>query len=71
MPSIHPREKLVNKAEREIENTISNILEKHDLTVAEELRVLAAVLGNRIGMTAKFMIREERHGDTDKPGGLK
>lgn len=41
-----------------------------DLTAGEQLRVLTEVYGNYLASMAKYMIREERHGDIHKCGGL-
>jgi hypothetical protein len=42
----------------------------HDLTTAELFSILGGTLGDQIAGIAKYLIREERHGDQDKPGGL-
>jgi hypothetical protein len=68
MPRIHPREAMVLAAEIRLRAAVTN--ELHGLTTAERLRVLAAVLGDTVGSIAKYAIREERHGDQDKPGGV-
>jgi len=33
-------------------------------------RVVNTALGDTVGAIAKYQIRYERHGNTDKPGGL-
>lgn len=43
---------------------------RHPLTYYERLRVMASLIGDALGTTAKYGIREERHGKTSKPGGL-
>jgi hypothetical protein len=68
-PTIHPRERIVNEAEIDLAHALLGVWEKHDLTDAEMLRVVAAVFGRHVASNAKYRIREERHGDTDKPGG--
>lgn len=68
LPRIHPREAIVNKAENDLRTAIAAAV--RELTTAEELRVLASVFGDRVGGIAKYAIREERHGKTDKPGGI-
>jgi len=69
-PTIHPRERLVTQAECDLSRALMAVWEKYDLTNAEMLRVTASVLGGHISRHAKYRIREERHGDPNKPGGL-
>jgi hypothetical protein len=57
-------------AEREIEAAIYEIVTRHALSTGEEIRVVTAAISSRLGTVAKYMIREERHGDTGTPGGL-
>lgn len=59
---------LVREAEVQLRTAVLKILE--GLTEAEGLRVVNAVLSSHVGSVAKYAIREERHGDLDKPGGL-
>jgi hypothetical protein len=66
MPIIHPRENYVTSAEQKLGASISKIVEEHELTTAEELRILVNTLTSRIGLIAKYAIREERH--PDEPG---
>lgn len=70
LPRQHPREQACNEAERDIELAIATALLSHALTEAEGLRVVNAVASRHIGGVAKYAIRQERHGDADKPGGL-
>lgn len=70
MPKIHPRELVCNKARTDLDEAVAGALEKHELTEAEELRVLNEVFHRYIGSIAKYAIRRERHGNEDKPGGL-
>lgn len=65
---IHRRERLVNEAVSKVREALLTACK--DLTEGEALRVAITVLGDWVGTTAKYMIREERHGKTDKPGGL-
>ncbi len=67
MPRVHEREKLVKAAELKLGGMVADAC--GDLTTAESLRVLVNVLGDGVGRIAKYAIRQERHGDTDKPGG--
>jgi len=67
-PRIHHREKIVSKAEIELNTCLASIGES--LTEGEYLRVVTKVLAGIWSSTAKFMIREERHpDDMDQPGG--
>lgn len=69
LPTLHPRERLVTKAKLDLQMAIEGPLE--GLTEAEKLRVVNSVLSSYIGSVVKYAIREERHGDLEKPGGLK
>jgi hypothetical protein len=60
----------VNEAEMELRKAVTDIGKKHDLTEMELLRVVNTALGDTVGSIAKYHIRYERHGNTDKPGGL-
>lgn len=66
---IHPREELLDKAERILSIAVRDVLEM-DLTNAEYIQVLNTVYNGAIGRRLKYMIRYERHGNGDKPGGL-
>ena len=68
-PRIHPRERPCRTARLEIEEAIMEIAVKHELTTAEQIRVINAACSTQIGSIAKYAIRHERHGDEDKPGG--
>ena len=67
---IHPREERCHKAENELRESLLEIVQKHELTEAEALRVVNAALSGWVGSVAKYAIREERHGDPSKPGGV-
>jgi hypothetical protein len=66
---IHPREKIVDSAERKLSECLREI-RSSDLTDAEYISVVADAFGQALGRMAKYQIRYERHGDTDKPGGV-
>jgi len=66
---IHSRESVVTHAQNDVTLAVLDILEKADLTTGEELRVLTSAFSGLLQNTAKYMIREERHHDADKPGG--
>jgi len=68
MPKLHPRYWIVKKAEVELSKAVMDIAQKHELTTAEQLKVVAAALGDAVGSIAKYAIRQERHGDSDTPG---
>jgi hypothetical protein len=71
LPTIHPRERIVNEACSELDLAAINVRQKYDLTTGEYLRVLVHVVNNCIGGVAKWAIRAERHPENpDKPGGL-
>jgi len=70
LPKEHPREKNVRSVERALINTYNAIVEEAELTLAEQLHVLANFTSSRVGTIAKYAIRHERHGRGDKPGGL-
>lgn len=67
LPRIHPREELVKKAELKIQEVFLEVTE--GLTTGEVLRVCASVFGSQVGTIAKYAIRRERHGNSDRPGG--
>ncbi len=62
----HPRMVVVATARVEIVREFLKVQEKHNLTHGETVGILAELLTSE----AKWMIRMERHGDYDKPGGL-
>ena len=66
MPRMHPRVPIVNGAEIKLREALSEI--RKDLTEPEFLKVVANVLGDEVGTIAKYAIRQERHGCTDKAG---
>lgn len=71
LPRIHHREKLVREAESRLRGAIVDAgIHKLDLSEAEYLQVVSTVLHEQLSTTLKYAIRRERHGDTDKPGGL-
>lgn len=66
---LHPREQPVTEARIDLMQRYLDWQRAHDLTDAEHLSVVAGVFGDSIGNIAKYQIRQERHGDTDTPGG--
>lgn len=61
---LHERVFLVQEAKTEIEMSILKIANAHDLTFGEVM----SILGSVIQTSAKYQIREERHGDASKKG---
>lgn len=67
---LHPREEIVTRARVDLMEKLLDWRRDHDLTTAELFSILGGILGDQIAGIAKYLIREERHGDQDKPGGL-
>ena len=67
---MHEREMVVKEVQLKLSKHLCDTMIDSDLTYGEQLRVLTEVYGNWIASIAKYMIREERHGDTTKCGGL-
>ena len=65
----HPRELVVTKATLDLNAALLKIIEP--LTDGETLRVISDVFGGFLSSWAKYAIRDERHGTTEKPGGVK
>lgn len=64
--SIHSRERMVHKARLEVAEALGKIWEQYDLTMAEFVNILCGELQ----IAAKYQTRIDRHGRSDKPGGL-
>lgn len=63
----HPRSIIVQQAECDMREAFGKVVQKHDLTFAEIVQILA---GDLLSWT-KWAIRAERHpGDPDKPGDI-
>lgn len=67
---LHPREEVVSRARVDLMEKLLDWRRGHDLTTAELFSILGGTLGGEITGIAKYLIREERHGDQDRPGGL-
>lgn len=66
-----PREQQCREAESALRQALSEWYEAHgDLTTTEHLRVVHAAFSDHVHAVLKCLIRIERHGDVDKPGGL-
>jgi hypothetical protein len=62
---LHPRTRLVQLAELEINEAISAVWKRHDLTSLEVCQILTS----RLALTQKYMLRSERHPDNPDKGG--
>lgn len=67
---IHPGEERVRLAEHNIGVVVDEMISKHSLTEAETIQVVTQVMSRVLLSVAKYAIRKERHGNTDKPGGI-
>lgn len=67
---IHQRESLVRDVKNKLSQAFLDTFKGAELTNAEELKIVNEVSSDWIGSILKYQIREERHGDTDTPGGL-
>lgn len=65
MPRIHPRALPVQGAHLELTGEALRIRRERDLTDVEYLQWLASEQQSVL----KYMLREERHGDPEKPAG--
>lgn len=70
MSRLHPRERVVRQAQLDLMEALNDWQRDHELTDAEYVSLVANELGSRIGSLTRMQIRTERHGTTDKPGGL-
>ncbi len=64
---LHPREQVVGKAKLKLLECLIDV--QKTLTEGEYLRVVTETLSESVLTVAKYKIREERHGDLNKPGG--
>lgn len=69
LPKIHPRARLVDRAELDLTAEFHRLTQK--LSTWETVQVLLRFHSNALGGIAKYAIREERHGNTDKAGDTK
>lgn len=71
LPRIHPRVNVVKVAERALADALCEWARSHrHLTLPERISVMAGVLNEEIQSEMRHLIRMERHGDPEKPGGL-
>ena len=66
---VHKREKIVTQARIDLMEAVIQWAGKHELTDCEFVSVINSVLSDQLGSWAKYKIREERHGNTNTPGG--
>lgn len=66
MPKRHEREKITHKAGAKIELALLELQDEHDLTDVEMLQMINSWTQTKL----KYMLRFERHGHYEKPGGL-
>lgn len=64
---IHPREAIVENAERDLVEFCIELRRRHNLTLAEEVQLLT----RRLSEVSKYLLRYERHGRGDKPSGVR
>ena len=62
---IHPRTRIVQKAETEIGAAVLQTIERHDLTIIEVTQILASQQLHWL----KYALRHERHPDDPEKGG--
>lgn len=60
----HPRTRLVDDAEREMQSAVFTIVKRHDLTIIETLRILSTASATLV----KYALRRERHPDDPEKG---
>lgn len=71
MRRLHKRESIVNSARVDLLQKVIDWQQDHeDLTNGEYIALLNSVFSDLIGTWAKYHIREERHGGSDKAGGI-
>ena len=66
MSKLHKREMKVEQAKSQMSIQVLEMKEKNDLTDIEYLQWLTSMQQSCL----KYMLRYERHGDYDTPGGL-
>lgn len=72
---IHPREQNTNLIQSKLVLAIYEAVEAaekeldFELTDGEVVRVFSGAFHEILGTWAKYKIRDERHGDANKPGG--
>jgi hypothetical protein len=69
---LHEREKLTREASASLKESMIAWAKQYGerLTFAEEIKIVTSELSDWILVLTKYAIRDERHGDTSKPGGL-
>lgn len=69
LPKVHPRERLVTAAQDDVRAAIVTACKKYELTTAEVLQVIAAVLAKEVQLIAGGAVRRERHVENPTPEG--
>ena len=68
---LHKREELVTVAAADLDRVIFEWGKRHpELTAAEYIKVVLGTSNDKVQGLLKLEIRQERHGNTDKPGGV-
>lgn len=67
---LHQRETLVREVKNKLSKAFLDTFKDAELTNAEELKIVVEVSSDWIGSILKYQIRDERHGNSDTPGGL-
>jgi hypothetical protein len=63
---MHPRALIVDRAGVDFSDFALRLREQHELTYIEYL----GILNQEAARVLKYALREERHGDPDKPSGI-
>lgn len=65
--SLNDNEKIIlDKHHQFLDETLTNVIDEYRLTFGES----ASILSNQISNNMKYLIRYERHGNFDTPGGF-
>jgi len=62
LPEVHERLRIVQRAQTELGGLIMEWAKKHDLTLVEQ----ALILSRQVPDVLRYVLREERHGTTEK-----
>lgn len=63
MSDLHPRYRIVKKAELALAGFMIKLEKDHGLTYVETVRILTTALAE----ATRYALREERHGDAETP----
>ena len=72
LPELHEREGIVRSAEASLMECLLEWQKEWGtkVTTAEYLSVMQRAFSKSMATCLKYVIRKERHGTTDKPGGV-